>query len=123
MDKFKQAIDLLNNINGGLMILFGMGITQVYQKFKKWRKKDVLTLGDEVKQIKETTEILKASNLALLHDKLYKSCTEYIERGHITIGERDNLEYVFISYKNLGGNGTGEHLYLEAKNLPTKGEN
>ncbi|WP_270312018.1 hypothetical protein [Vagococcus fluvialis] len=121
MNEFKQVIDLLNNINGGLMILFGVGINQGYQKFKKWRKSDVQTIDDKVNRIETTVESLLASSLALSHDKLYEKCTQYINRGYITIGELDNLDYIFTSYKKLGGNGTGEHLYLEAKKLPLKG--
>lgn len=121
MNDFKQAIDLLNNINGGLMIIFGFGINQGYQKFKKWKKKDVQTIDDKVNRIETTVESLLASNLALSHDKLYEKCTSYISRGYITVGELDNLEYIFTSYKKLGGNGTGEHLYLEAKKLKIKG--
>ena len=49
--------------------------------------------------------------LALLHDRLYQACQFYISRGYCTVGDRDNLEYMFKPYKALGGNGTGEELY------------
>ncbi|MBO0485936.1 hypothetical protein [Vagococcus fluvialis] len=121
MQEIKWTLDFLNSVNGGLMLLFGMGINQGYQKLKKWRKKDILTLDEQVSQIDILVSNLVESNLALAHDKLYEKCTQYINRGYITIGELDNLEYIFTSYKKLGGNGTGEHLYLEAKKLPLKG--
>ena len=62
------------------------------------------------------TEVVKnqainAAVLALLHDRLYQACQFYISRGYCTVGDRDNLEYMFKPYKALGGNGTGEELY------------
>lgn len=122
MGVLKVTLDVLNQINGALILVAGVGINQVYHKFKKWRKKDVSTLDEKVNKLEKTVDSLVDGSLALSHDKLYKNCTDYINRGSITVGERDNLEYIFSSYKKLGGNGTGEHLYLEAKNLPTKGE-
>ena len=40
-----------------------------------------------------------------------EACQFYISRGYCTVGDRDNLEYMFKPYKALGGNGTGEELY------------
>lgn len=71
------------------------------------------------KRIKEQNDI-KAGLVALLHDKLYNYCTEYIERGHITVEELKNLEYIYNSYHALGGNGTGTELWLRVKELPIK---
>lgn len=121
MDHISVTLDFINQINSGFMILFGMGINQVYQKFKLWRKKDVVSLDEQVSKLDVLVKNLVESNQALAHDKLYEKCTQYINRGFITVGELDNLEYIFTSYKKLGGNGTGEHLYLEAKKLKIKG--
>ena len=62
------------------------------------------------------TEVVKnqainAAVLALLHDRLYQACQFDLGRGYCTVGDRDNLEYMFKPYKLLGGNGTGEELY------------
>ncbi|MFW3538198.1 hypothetical protein [Vagococcus fluvialis] len=121
MDGINQVIDFLNKLNGVLLLIGGVTLNQCYQKFKRWRKKDVISLDEKVTMIEETVELLKDSNLALSHDKLYTYCTTYIERGYVTVGELDNLEYLFSSYKGLGGNGTGEHLYNEVKKLKIKG--
>lgn len=121
MDRINVTLDFINQINSGFMILFGMGINQAYLRFKRWRKKDVVSLDEKVSQLDILVNNLVESNQALAHDKLYEKCTQYIHRGFITVGELDNLEYIFTSYKKLGGNGTGEHLYLEAKKLPIKG--
>lgn len=123
MEEVKQALSMLNNINGGLMVIFGMTLNEAFRRFKRWRKKDVTTLDDKVSNIEITVDSLVKSNLALSHDKLYNYCTTYLERGYVTVGELDNLEYLFDSYKKLGGNGTGEHLYNEVKKLKVKGDN
>lgn len=60
--------------------------------------------------------------LALLHDKLYYLCAKHISVGYITVDELDNLTYLFEPYKDMGGNGTCEHLYGECVKLPKKKE-
>lgn len=116
-----QIVGVLNHVNSIWVLLGGVGLNQSYHIFKRWRKKDVVSLDEQVSQLDVLVKNLVESNQALAHDKLYEKCTQYINRGSITIGELDNLEYIFTSYKKLGGNGTGEHLYLEAKKLPIKG--
>ena len=57
--------------------------------------------------------------LALLHDKLYYLCAKQInDIGNITADELENLTCLYEPYREMGGNGTCEHLYNECKNLP-----
>lgn len=121
MNDISQWLEFLNKLNGALVLIAGFGLNQGYHKFNKWRKKGVVTLEEKVTFIETTLDLLKDSNLALSHDKLYTYCTTYIERGYVTVNELDNLDYLFNSYKGLGGNGTGEHLYNEVKKLKIKG--
>ena len=45
----------------------------------------------------------------------------YIKRGCITRDEYENLvDYLYIPYKKLGGNGTAEKVINEVKQLPLK---
>ena len=67
---------------------------------------------------KDEYDILREGILALLHDRLYQSCSFFIERGFCTIEDRNNLEYLYTPYKALGGNGTGETLYKKCQELP-----
>lgn len=60
--------------------------------------------------------------LAILHDRIYSSAPDIIERGYVTVDELDNLKYLYRPYKALGGNGTGEKLVSDVKNLPIKKE-
>lgn len=63
-------------------------------------------------------DLLKAGMLALLHDRLYELCSFYIARGYCDVGDRHNLECMYKPYKALGGNGTGENLYIRCMDLP-----
>lgn len=58
--------------------------------------------------------------LALLHFRLYTNAEDYISRGYTTVSEIEDLDSLFVAYKNLGGNGTGERLYRNAVELPVK---
>ena len=68
-------------------------------------------LSKQLKTEQIKARSINAAVLALLHDRLYQACQFYISRGYCTVGDRDNLEYMFKPYKALGGNGTGEELY------------
>ena len=55
---------------------------------------------------------------AILHDKIYTQCQKHLDEGEISIGELDNLTHLFIGYKSLGGNGTGDAIYNKVLKLP-----
>ena len=59
--------------------------------------------------------------IGLGHVKIIDLCMKYIERGYITKDEYDSLnKYLFIPYKELGGNGTAERMMEEVAKLPIK---
>ena len=72
--------------------------------------------------IKKVTEYrnIKGGLLAIMHDRLYQSCTYFIKQGYIDTAALKNLEYLYENYHKLGGNGTGTELYTRAKSLPIK---
>lgn len=74
-------------------------------------------LYKKLQQELTTQKLLREGMLAILHDRLYQLCTQYIERGEITIDELENLEYLYRSYHALGGNGTGTALFERCKSL------
>jgi len=89
--------------------LFGIitaGLSTVVGYLYKKVKKEV----DEQKLIKEGV-------LALLHDRLYQACMSYIAQDEITVSGLKNLEYLYRSYHDLGGNGTGTELFESCKRL------
>ena len=74
-------------------------------------------LYNKFKQELTTQKLLKEGMIAILHDRLYQLCTKFIEKGEITVDELENLEYLYKSYNNLGGNGTGTALFNRCKDL------
>lgn len=74
-------------------------------------------LYSKLKQELTTQKLLKEGMIAILHDRLYQLCTKFIEKGEITVDELENLEYLYKSYSNLGGNGTGTALFNRCKDL------
>ena len=61
--------------------------------------------------------------LGLGHIKIIDICEKYIERGYITQEEYDSLyNYLYLPYKELGGNGTAERMVNEVKKLPIRKE-
>lgn len=59
--------------------------------------------------------------LGLGHDRIMFLCAKYIDRGHITQDEYENLyEYLYKPYKELGGNGSAEKMMTEVNKLPIR---
>lgn len=74
-------------------------------------------LYNKLKQELTTQKLLKDGMIAMLHDRLYQLCTNYIANDGITVDELENLELLYNSYHNLGGNGTGTALFNRCKDL------
>lgn len=88
-----------------LECIFGIVVTGLTFGYKKLYKR-----------IKEQ-ESLKDGVLAILHDRIFQAARNYISRGHISIEEMRNVQYLYDSYHELGGNGTGTELYERIKHL------
>lgn len=71
-------------------------------------------------QFLKRKEALQEGVMSLLHHRLYEDCSAFIRRGYVTVGELNDLEYIFTSYKRLKGNGTGEQLYNRVQELDIK---
>ncbi|MEE0418484.1 MAG: hypothetical protein UDG86_00390 [Lachnospiraceae bacterium] len=71
------------------------------------------------KRIKEQ-ESIKDGVLAILHDRIFQAARYYISQGCITIEELRNVQYLYDSYHELGGNGTGTELFERIKKLEIK---
>lgn len=70
------------------------------------------------RQQKKSTD--RKALLALLHDRLYYIMNHYIEHGHISSDEYENITYLYEPYIEMGGNGTCERLKKELDKLPIK---
>lgn len=57
------------------------------------------------------------------HDRICYLGACYIKQGYITKDDYENLhDYLFIPYKELGGNGTAEKIMKEVDKLPLRKE-
>lgn len=57
--------------------------------------------------------------LGLGHDRIISLSMKYIERGWITQDEYEDLnKYLYLPYREMGGNGTAERLMTEVRKLP-----
>lgn len=85
----------------GVLALLGAGYRKLNLKLKEQGK-------------------MKEGTLAILHDRLYQVCRFYIHQGWIDVESMKNVEYLYDSYHDLGGNGTGTELYNRVNSLPIK---
>ena len=71
-------------------------------------------------------EAIKDGMIAILHDRLFQSCNQYLEMGYIPLDKAeeilDNLKIIYDAYHSLGGNGTGTEIYNRTIKLPLKKE-
>lgn len=67
-------------------------------------------------------EAMREGMLAILHDRIYQSCTYHLSQGTIDVQGLKNIEYLYKSYHDLGGNGTGTELYTRVTKLKLEEE-
>lgn len=73
----------------------------------------------QAKKDKESAE--KKMLLALGHDRIMELGMAYVNKGEISRDEYKNLhDYLYLAYKDLGGNGTGDKIMDEVGRLPIK---
>lgn len=57
----------------------------------------------------------------LAHDRICELGSRYIKQGDVTKDEFENLhDYLFLPYRELGGNGTAEKIMEDVKRLPMR---
>lgn len=61
--------------------------------------------------------------LGLAHDRIIELGMKYIDQGRISNDEYENLyEYLYLPYKEMGGNGTAERVMEAVKKLEVNDE-
>lgn len=59
--------------------------------------------------------------LGLAHDRIIELGMKYIDQGRISNDEYENLyEYLYLPYKEMGGNGTAERVMQAVKKLEVR---
>lgn len=85
-------------------------------KIKAWKAE-----SDKSRQIQMQEEAaIKEGVLSLTRDKIIEIHDKYKERGERPLFITENMEKLYKSYKNLGGNGAIESLYIDFMKLPPK---
>lgn len=111
VDNFFYWLEHFLRANAALMSLTGIGFYGYFKmKFNKMK--------EDKDSVDTRLSNLEKANLAMLHNKIYVQCANHLQEGFISIGDLDDLDYLFTAYKKLGGNGTGETLYNKVKALP-----
>lgn len=110
----------LQEFNSVLILIFGGGFSFFGGLIFSQLKKRTAIRFEEKELVNKRLKALEYSNVAILHNKIYRQCAEHLEEGFISIEDLDDLGYLFKAYKSLGGNGTGETLYNKVSNLPNK---
>lgn len=55
--------------------------------------------------------------MGIAHDRIWSLGSRYLRRKGITKSELDNLERIAVPYLSSGGNGTGEKIWNDVKEL------
>ena len=84
------------------------------------RTEQIALNAQKLALLEEQMLVQGESSKAVLHDKIYKYCGEYISEKEVSAEDLHNLEVLFKSYKDLGGNGTAEALFNKVVALPIK---
>ena len=84
-------------------------------------------LSKKIKERKAEQEALKSGLLAILHDRLFSICNQYLAMDYIPVDKSeeilDNAKIIYDAYHGLGGNGTGTAIYKKFMKLQVrKGE-
>lgn len=57
----------------------------------------------------------------LAHDRICELGSRYLKQGYVSKDQYENLhDYLFIPYRDLGGNGTAEKIIGDVQRLPIK---
>ncbi|MGX6991756.1 hypothetical protein [Pseudolactococcus reticulitermitis] len=115
-------MDKLAEVNSVMLAVFGISFFGSIRSLTKALLRQQDKRQQEKELLKSSFLMLKDSQLAILHNKIYTNCGEFLEAGYISIDDLDDLNYLFNAYKSLGGNGTGETLYNKVVALPNKNE-
>lgn len=132
----KWALGILGAMATGLITYLGARIKKDAKYVKAGREQEVFkSVYDEIDELRETTlgeytelndkietlisslDVLREGILSAHYNALKDKCIMYINAGHISIYELENIEEEFTLYKKLGGNGHMDALIAKVRSL------
>ena len=137
----KWALGILGTAATGLIAYLWSRIKKDATYIKAGREQEVFkNVYDEIDELRETTlgeytalndkieillsslDVLREGILSAHYNALKDKCIMYINAGHISIYELENIEEEFTLYKKLGGNGHMDALIAKVRKLKTTQE-
>lgn len=137
----KWALGILGAAATGLIAYLWSRIKKDATYVKAGREQEVFkNVYDEIDELRETTlgeytalndkieillsslDVLREGILSAHYNALKDKCIMYINAGHISIYELENIEEEFTLYKKLGGNGHMDALIAKVRKLKTTQE-
>ena len=137
----KWALGILGAAATGLITYLWSRIKKDAKYVKAGREQEVFkNVYEEIDELRETTlgeytvlnnkieillsslDILREGILSAHYNALKDKCIMYINAGHISIYELENIEEEFTLYKKLGGNGHMDALIEKVRKLKTTQE-
>lgn len=102
-----------------------------YKKIKEFEKMEEEKSKEQIEaMIEERIQPLKEMHAETMHNfiairdsykyRLIELCKIYLERGHVTAKEYDQLSEMWKVYHELGGNSQAEDYYYKVEDLPVK---
>lgn len=108
-----EAVDILKIILSYIIpTVLGSLVGFLSTKLKKNKEKE--------KIMEEKNKAIETGVQALLRNEIIRRYREFESKGEISILDKENLEEMFIQYKNLGGNGTVKKMMDDLLSLKTK---
>ena len=74
----------------------------------------------EFQNEKSEQKLLKEGMQAILRDRLIQAYNHYMEKGYMSIHNRENIINMYNKYHKLGENGVMDGLIDELTSLPTQ---
>lgn len=102
-----------------------------YKKIKEFEKMEEEKSKEQIEaMIEERIQPLKEMHAETMYNfiairdsykyRLIELCKIYLERGHVTAKEYDQLSEMWKVYHELGGNSQAEDYYYKVEDLPVK---
>lgn len=71
-----------------------------------------------IQKLSDRKDVKTKVLIGLAHDRIIYLGMNFIKRGYITKDEYENLhDYLYVPYKEMGGNGSAERVMDEVKKL------